>query len=252
MQVNSSETQPPKVEGFLQKSFKQLNDKVQKPLFWLVISIFLLMALTGYWIGSTMVVQPVGTEITFTNAVQDSGNKTYLLLELDDLSLPKPRLNSIWYVHLYPGDKPRLGFTPLVSIDMTENEDFKLLQQFSLDSNRLPTREFLHAVAKKGFSSQNYIMIDQISAASFLNWFAGKNFTDSVAIEKHTMTQYGQALRGLCSSLSLPSERGIIDFPWSKVFPNHFSTSLQFTQVMENIAFLTSPVPPRCEMVPLP
>jgi hypothetical protein len=252
MQGASNGTQFTEKDGFLQNSFKQLNEKVQKPVFWLVISIFGFMTLAGYWLGSTMVIQSTGKTFEFTTSGQDSEINTYLLLETDDLSLNKPQLLSIWFVHLYQGDKPRLGFTPVVSNNLTEDENYPLLSKFSLDSKRHPTQTFLNSVNKIGFSTRNFILVDQTSSAAFINWFTGKELTDPIAIEQHTMAQFGQVLRGLCSSLHLPLERSSIDFPWSKITPDHFMTSLQFNQVIQNLAFLTSPVTPSCEMVPLP
>ena len=252
MQVSPSEPQSLSKEGFLQNSFKQMNGKLQNPILLLIVGVFFCMALVGYWIGSTMVVNSVGSDFIFANTIQESNQVTYLLLETDDLSLSKPQLNSIWFIHLFPEDKTRLGFTPVVSLGAPENDDSYLLKQFSLDDKRYPSRDFLQTVSKKGFPIQNYVLVDKTSAAAFINWFAGKELTESIAIEMHTMAQYGQVLRGLCSSLSLPSQRGATDFPWSKITPNHFSTSLQFDNVINNLVFLTTPISPRCEMVPLP
>lgn len=252
MQVSPSEPQSKSKEGFLQNSVKQMNGKFQNPIILLIVGVFFCMALVGYWIGSTMVVNSVGSDIVFANSIEVTNQKTYLILETDDLSLSKPLLNSIWFIHLFTGDKPRLGFTPVISLGASENDDSNLLKQFTLDDKRNPSRDFLQAVSKKGFPTQNYILVDKTSAAAFINWFAGKEFTEPVAIEMHTLAQYGQVLRGLCSSLSQPSQRGATDFPWSKITPGHFSTSLKFDTVINGLIFLTTLISPRCEMVPLP
>jgi hypothetical protein len=229
-----------------------MNNNLQKPVLWLVICIFLVTVGAGYWIGTTMVVQPAGRESVFINSGENKSNTTYLLLETDDLSNDEPQLLSIWFIHINTEGKPKLGFTPVVSIDMAEDDNYSLLDKFSLNAELQPNRDFLSAVAKKGFSSQNYILVDQNSSAAFINWFAGKELQTPLALDKHSMAEYGPILRGFCSSISSASERSLVDFPWSKIVPGHFSTSLQFNKVLSNLAFLTSPSTPHCEMVPLP
>jgi hypothetical protein len=252
MQVPPQKPQTINENGFLQNTFNQMNTTMQKPVLWLVICIFLLMTGAGFWIGTTMVVKPAGLEYAFTSSGENSKTNTYLLLETDDLSLDAPQLMSIWFIHITTGDKSKLGFTPVVSIDMVDSENYSLLQKFSITADKQPNQEFLSLVAKKGFSSQNYLIIDQKSTAAFINWFAGKELSNPLALDKHSMTQYGPVLRGFCSSLSSVSERGLVDFPWSKITPGHFLTSLHFTRVISNLELLTSPKTSHCEMVPLP
>ena len=252
MQVPPEKPKTIITNGFLLSAFIQMNNNVQKPVLWLVICIFFMMAGAGYWIGTTMVIKPGGTEYAYTNSGDNSGINTVLILETDDLSQTEPQLLSIWFIHINSGDKPKLGFTPVVTIDMVDSEDYNLLQKFSINPKQQPGNEFLSLVAKKGFPTQNYIIIDQKSAAGFVNWFAGKEFSNPLVLDMHSMAQYGPVLRGFCSSLSSVQERGLVDFPWSKVTPDHFATSLQFARVISNLAQLTSPKTPHCEMIPLP
>lgn len=238
--------------GFLQNVFNQMNKTVQKPVLWLVIGIFLITVGVGFWIGNTMVIKSANLEYGYASLNVSEKPNTILLLETDDLSLEEPQLLSIWFIHVNSGEKPKLGFTPVVTIDMVDNEDFYLLQKFSITPEKQPNREFLKLVAKKGFPSQNYIIVDQKSAAAIINWFAGKELANPLALDQHSIEQYGPVLRGFCGSLASVSDKGLLDFPWSKITPDHFSTSLQFDRVLSNFAHLTSPKTPHCEMVPLP
>jgi hypothetical protein len=252
MQEKYTETSSSKSDGFLQKSLNNLNEKSQKPLFWLVIIIFAVMGLIGYGIGSTMVVQTAGSNPGFDLPSQASNSTTYVVLEVDDLSAAKPELLSIWFVHLKKGEKNYLGFTPVITADQTENADLALLKNYSLDGQNNPTHDLLNAIAKKGFPTTNYMVVDQKSSAALINWFTGKELSDPIFENSRTMTEYGKVLRSFCSTLSLPSDRGNQDFPWTKIIPEHFKTSINFTRAIENLEFLTSPNTPKCEMVPLP
>jgi hypothetical protein len=252
MQGNPLKTKSSESKGFLQNTYIQINNLVQKPDIWLILGIFLLTILIGFWIGTKMVVQLSESGLPLEITLQDSSKSTILLLEVNDLSESEPELISIWFIHLNTGEKPRLGFSPVLSIDMKDHKDFKLLKQFSLDSKRTPSREFLLAVTRKGFFTQNYIIVDKQSSIAFINWFAGKDLSDPIAIDDHTMAQYGQVLRNLCNSFALPSKNGSVDFPWSRIADDHFSTNLKFNQVLKNLSFLTSTNTPLCEMVPLP
>jgi hypothetical protein len=252
MQGNPLKTKSSESKGSLQNTYEQFNNLVQKPVIWLILGIFLLAILIGFGIGTTMVVQINETNPLLDISPQDSTKSTILLLEVNDLSINEPELISIWFIHLNSGEKPRLGFSPLLTLDMTDNKDFKLLKQFSLDSNHNPSREFLQTVKRKGFSTPNYILVDRQSSTVFINWFTGKDLSDPIAIDDHTMAQYGQVLRNLCNSFTLPSKNGSVDFPWSRIAIDHFTTNLKFNQVIKNLTFLTSPNTPLCEMVPLP
>jgi hypothetical protein len=252
MQEKSPDTQSSKVEGFLHNSFSKMNEKTQKPVFWIVIGVFLIMGLTGYWIGSTMVVQTGDPESFYKISEENSDSSTYLLLEVDDLTLESPKLFSIWFIHINNEGKPSLGFTPVVTNDQKDSDDIKLLQDFPLDSNNLPSREFLKVIASKGFTTNNFVIVDQTSISAFINWFSAKELLEPTILTDHTMVQYGQVLRAFCATLASPSERGIVDFPWSNIIPGHFYSSNNLNTVIENFGFLVSPNTPKCEMVPLP
>jgi hypothetical protein len=238
------------LSGILLSFASGFSSFLVKPVFWIISAIFICTVGIGYWLGTNVVLsdnQPLLAVID-NNA---SAERVITLLEVSDLTMDTPELLSIWFIHLSPDDQPRLGFTPVSSISMPDDPNFKLLSQFSLDKNGNPSVEFLNSLRKLKVDSTGYVVVDQVSAAAFINWFTGKGLDEALALEAHSMTEYGQVLRSMCNAFPGIAKKGISEFPWTKYGPDHIRLSLSFTQVIENTAFLTSSNSPRCEMVPL-
>ncbi len=218
---------------------------------WYIAGIFILCVFIGYWLGSKLVVTPDFSDIKPAQVV-DSQSRVVTLIEVTDLSEPQPALLSVWFIHLMDDEKPVLGFTPVYAISMLEDENLPDLADFSLDNSGNPSSEFLKSLDRLKIRSSGYVLIDQVSAAAFINWINGTELDKSLDLKNHSMAEYGQILRTMCSSLPVDAEKGIAEFPWSKFTPGYFRSSLLFSQVIENTGFLFANGSPRCEMVPLP
>ncbi len=218
---------------------------------WYIAGIFFFCVFIGYWLGSRLVVSSDSAEIKPVQAV-DSQSRVVTLIEVTDLSEPQPALLSVWFIHLMDNEKPVLGFTPVFSISMLEDENLPALSDFSLDSNGNPSESFLKSLNKLKVRSSGFILVDHKSASAFINWINGTELDKPLDLTNHSMAEYGQILRTMCGSLPSDAEKGITEFPWSKFTPTYFRTSLPFSQVIENTGFLFSNGSPRCEMVPLP
>jgi hypothetical protein len=218
---------------------------------WQIALVFILTVFLGYWLGSKLV---VSAGVPAFNPSQDSVNSSSVitLIEVSDLSEPQPALLSVWFVHLIRTDQPVLGFTPVYAISMQDDPNFITLSNFSLDEQGNPSREFLKSLDKLKVKSSGFVMMDQKSDAAFINWITGAALDKPLEIQQHTMAEYGQILRTMCSALPGDGKKGLGEFPWTKFAPDTFRTSLTFTQVMDNTSFLFSSGSPRCEMVSLP
>jgi hypothetical protein len=252
MQASPPETGISDEDGFLQSSVHSLNNKLQKPFFWLTIFVFMFTVGIGYLLGNGLVVNNGNVSEKPSVYVGAEKDRVITLLEVSDFTEDEPELLSFWFIHLRPGDKPRLGFTPVSSITMQDDKNFKLLKQFSLDKNKRPSQKFLQEVGKLKVASSGYVLVDQVAVAAYINWFAGKDSGASINLENHSMSEYGQILREMCKTFPKIAESGIPEFPWSKFISSHLITSLSFDQVIINMNFLTSSISPQCEMVPLP
>ncbi len=251
MQNQSPETGSPENPGFLYTTMIRLMVFFSRKTIWYIAGIFFLCVLIGYWLGSKLVVTS-GFAESKPPQVVDSQSRVVTLIEVTDLSEPQPALLSVWYIHLMDDEKPVLGFTPVYAISMLEDENLPKLADFSLDNSGNPSSEFLKSLAKFKVRSSGYILIDQVSAAAFINWINGAELEKPLDLKNHSMAEYGQILRTMCSSLPVDAEKGISEFPWSKFTPGYFRTSMTFPQVIENTGFLFANGSPRCEMVPLP
>jgi hypothetical protein len=149
-------------------------------------------------------------------------------------------------------ERPVLGFTPVTAVSMIDDENLPKLADFSLDSTGNPSQEFLKSLDKLKVPSSGYILIDRVSSTAFINWINGSEPGTPLELKNHSMAEYGQILRTMCGSLPIAANKGIPEFSWSKITPGNFRTSLLFSQVIENTAFLFANGSPRCEMVPLP
>jgi hypothetical protein len=237
--------------GFLQNLFHRFHF-MQKSKLWILFLIFILTLGAGYWLGEHLVVKHSTISNLSASPIDTSSDRVITLLEVNDLTQDKPELLSIWNIHLIPGDSPRLGFTPVATITLTEDVNYALLDQFSLDENRSLSTNFQRSLSKIKVKSNGYILLDQVAVSAFINWLSGKDTQEPIGLSDHSMNEYGQILRGLCQSLTGFSESAHSEFPWSKFSGTHFFTSLSFDDVISNLSFITSSSAPRCEMVPLP
>lgn len=235
--------------GFLQNLFDRIKNR-QKPVFWLVLFVFILFLGIGYGLGVHLVVDNPSVEASYSTNTTDT--RVITLLEVSDLLNPEPELISIWFIHLTPGDAPRLGFTPVSAVSLVDEPNFDLLAEFFLDANGTPSNKFLQSLRKLKVQSDGYVILDQVAVSAFINWFSVKDSAELIGLENHSMAEYGKILRGMCQAF--PGITGIEmqELPWSKISADHFKTSLHFDQVMSDIRFLTASNSPRCEMVPLP
>ena len=248
MQDSTSDSEWNFENGFLQNLFHRLQI-MQKSHLWISFLIFIIASGAGYWLGNQLVVKHSPISIS---TIDTSSSRIITLLEVNDLSIDQPELLSIWIIHLTPGDSPRLGFTPVATISLPDEPNYALLDQFDLNENRSLSTNFLHSLSKIKVKSNGYIIVDQTAVTAFVNWLSGKDTQEPIGFTDHSMTQYGQVLRGLCQSLTGFSESAHNEFPWSKFSGTHFLTSMGFDDVMLNLGFITSSPAPHCEMVPLP
>lgn len=251
MQSQFPETGSTENLGITYKIMARLMVIFSRKGLWQISLVFILTVFLGYWLGSKLVVTQniPGLKPAIT---VDSGSTVIALIEVSDLSEPQPALLSVWFIHLIRNDQPALGFTPVFAISMQDDPNFVTLSNFSLDANGNPSREFLKSLENLKVKTTGYVMVDQKSAAAFVNWINGSALDKPLEIQKHTMAEYGQILRTMCNSLPADAEKGMSEFPWTRFSPGTLRTSLSFTQVMENTAFLFSSSSPHCEMVSLP
>jgi hypothetical protein len=251
MQSQLPETGSTENLGILYKIMARLMVIFSRKGLWQIGLVFILTVFLGYWLGSKLVI--TDTIPGFKSELPvDSASSVITLIEVSDLSEPQPALLSVWFIHLIHNDQPVLGFTPFFAISMQDDPNFETFSGFSLDEKGNPSRDFLKSVDKLKVKTMGYVMVDQKSAAALVNWISGTALDKPLDIQQHSMAEYGQILRGMCSALPAGAEKGIGEFPWMKFSPTNLRTSLSFTQVMENTAFLFSSSSPSCEMVPLP
>jgi hypothetical protein len=251
MQSQSPETGSTENLGFIYKIMARLMVIFSRKGLLQIALIFVFTIFLGYWLGSKFVVTDKIAGFKPVPSV-DPSSSVITLIEVSDLSEPQPALMSVWFLHLIHNDQPVLGFTPVYAISMQDDPNFLTLSNFSLDEKGNPSYEYLKELEKLKVKTSGYVMVDQKSAASLVNWINGIALDKPLEIQHHTMAEYGQILRGMCATLPADAEKGIGEFPWMKFTPGSFRTSLSFTQVMENTSFLFSSSSPRCEMISLP
>lgn len=215
-----------------------------------VLLVFSITLGIGFWLGHSLVVRGADDVYEESRASNSVPTKQIItLLEVDDLTAAQPTLISIWNIHLTPGNSPKLGFTPVAAEALPDEPNFSILEKFSMDDNHNPSAGFLQALRKINPTADGYIILDNTSTSEIMRWFLGTESAETLNIENHTMTEYGQVLRSFCRSLANEAEK--TEFPWSIVNTGHFKTSLSFNQVFINLGFLTNSPKPQCVMVPI-
>jgi len=102
-----------------------------------------------------------------------TGQRNLLVIGIDDLSSPSPRLESVWLVSYFPGQSAFTLFPIYPDILEKNNSDHEaLVKDFSLDANDAPNQAFFDLLGRETWWN-NYLVIDEAGWATILDFLGG-------------------------------------------------------------------------------
>jgi len=214
---------------------------MKKPTLILILLIFAACAIGGYFVASKINVGSSNSQSenqTVSTALA-SQQQNLLLVRVDDLSSPSPKLVETWIVFTAFTDPPQVMFMPLFPVyDAAKNQE--LASAFGIDSYGDLTDRLIQTIKDQTNTTLNgYILVDTKGLDAIADWFDIEGLQTSANPansddEKHALLLNSQFfLQNVCAQLkqgAAPSQFASIQ--WSKLIPNHFNTDLTFGHLM--------------------
>lgn len=207
----------------------------------LILLLFAACAVGGYYAASKI---KTGSSVNPSNSsavstALASQQQNLLLVRVDDLSLPSPKLIEVWIVFTAYSDPPQIMFMPLYPVyDVTLNS--ALQSAFGIDSQGNLTNRLVQEIKKQHDTSINgYIMVDTQGMDAIATWFGiegvqASAIPASTEDEKHAILLNSQFLfQNECAQLKGgASSSQFASIKWSQLIPSHFQTDLSFEQLI--------------------
>lgn len=169
-----------------------------------------------------------------------TGQRTILIIGIDELQAPVPSLKSVWVLFYIPSS-PGMTLVPLypaMSNNQTE-PDAALAASFALTPEKTPAQSFVDALDGKDVHWSHYAVLDAVGLAALIDTLGGVDISadhldgNSVvaglsAIEAdtvHSLESQSDLIKGLCA---IPGRPGVvIDVPAIfNLLNGHLSTNI--------------------------
>ncbi len=159
----------------------------------------------------------------------------YLILHVDDLSRPKPTLQTVWGAFVSFGDLTAVYFNPIYPL---QNNRADLAGLFTLTEERLLSEPFLKAVEKYELDLTGYLIVDDAGEQVLLKWLLpdAPPQSGSLLTQRATFTQ-------ICQNLNKNKYAAFPQFDWKRLFPDHLipSPRIESTMILFDRLFYRSP-----------
>lgn len=177
--------------------------------------------------------------------------RNLLVIGVDDLVSPSPRLAAVWLVIYQPGN-PHFMLLPVYpsqasTLPESDGAGTTLAQLFQLDESKTPRAEFLAALEGKGLWWTGYLILDKVALVDVFEFMGGAGEFSELdgantiaslpsAAEDPQQALFSQArlLQELCGNVA----RMTVDDHWRlpylfSLIPEHAMTNLDLAQVKE-------------------
>jgi hypothetical protein len=232
---------------------------MKKVIIPVIIIVFIVCAFFGYKAASKILSASHASEELSTVVIDNPTvlQKNYVFIHVNDLSIDKPELISVWVAFVNESSPPQFMFLPIVPTFNNEIQD-RIYQSFSLDASKKVNPRFITQLQSSfDFKINGYILTDDIGVSYSNQWITGVEtpVTSSLAAtdeEKHALLLSGQtSWQQFCQLVSAGTANSFFSaINWGLLIPDHFSTNLDFesiTLLTDKIIHATAPV--SCEIL---
>jgi hypothetical protein len=205
----------------------------------IIITAFLVFAFLGYQAASNLKTKSaVGSIPANAATALASTQQNILLIHVDDLTLSRPNLISVWGFFAYYANQNQVVFLPLLpSIDASVQSS--MVEKFSLDGTRQVSKDFITALQQQfNLKVTGVVVTDNVGLSFFASQLTGQS-APVAAVQPTNDDQKKQILmnaqfffQSICSLLQNKSGDTALNLDWQQLVPDHFSTSLPFETIM--------------------
>ena len=112
-------------------------------------------------------------EIVSSHSLSSSlptGQRNILLISIDQLTAPKPRLESVWMVLYIPGD-PSITLVPIFPVagSAPSSQYPDLQNKFELGPDHAPTKKFIEGLKALNLWWDHYLVLDEMAQVELIN-----------------------------------------------------------------------------------
>lgn len=218
--------------------------KVYVPI---IIVIFGICAFFGYKAAANILSdRQIMIDQTTANVNPPVVQQNFVFIHVDDLSITKPQLISIWAGFVNESSPPQLLVLPLYPTDDIEVHD-RVNKNFSVapDSKKIKPRFISQLRSTFDFKIDGYILSDDTGVAYSNKLLSGiemplSSIPTTTDSEKHSLLQSEKtSWQQFCNLVSLGTSNSYFSvINWGVLLPDHFSTDLEF----ERITLLTDQI----------
>jgi hypothetical protein len=224
-----------------------------------IIIVFGICAFLGFKAASKILStrQSPDEQATATINNPTLSQKNYVFIHVNNLTVEKPELISVWVGFVNESSPPQFSFLPIFPAKNAEVHN-RVKQSFSLDSTKKVNQRFIKQLQSSfDFKINGYILSDDTGVSYSNQWVTGVEAAISSTEaatdeEKHALLLGGQtSWQQFCNLVSTGTANTYFSaINWGKLLPEHFSTDLDFesiTLLTDQIVHATGPV--KCDVL---
>ncbi len=181
----------------------------------------------------------------------------YVFIHVNDLTLEKPELISVWVGFVNETTPPQFMFLPLFPAYNAEIHE-RINKNFGMNADKKVNQRFINQLQSSfDFKISGYVLTDNAGVGYSNLWITGVEtpVTSIAAItdtDKHTLLLTGQtSWQQFCQLVASGTANNYFSaINWGLLLPDHFSTNLDFeslTLLTDQIVHSASPV--GCEVL---
>ncbi|HCS38211.1 MAG TPA: hypothetical protein DIW44_01335 [Anaerolineaceae bacterium] len=212
-----------------------------------IIVVFGVCAFFGYKVASKFLSakQSAGAQGTEPIEIPLVIQSNYIFIHVNDLSLDKPELVSVWVGFVNESSPSQLMLLPIFPTYNTEIHD-RINQKFSLNSEHKVNQRFINLLQSNyDLKINGYILTDDTGVSYSNQWITGIDspityIAATTDTEKHAILLNGQnSWQQFCQLVNAGTANSYFSsINWGFLLPDHFSTNLDF----ESLTLLTDQI----------
>lgn len=216
-------------------------------------AIYLVSLTTGF------VFAGVNRAAASTPSAAELRQANWILIRVNDMTLEKPQLVSVWAMFLTFSPGPHIFFKPIYSSDWVNAASSTLATKFSVSSiDRTLSSKFIAEIDRLNIRRTGLVILDDDGFQNFTSWFQPNNSDSKVdsswlipttgnTVSKNSeMLAYNQ----VCAALEMNEQLNPADIAWNKVVPNHILPHPNLESLAELWSqVMLSSTPAHCEVI---
>jgi len=201
----------------------------------IILLVFVACATLGFTLMSRVDQERAAGQTAALSTVTPGNQHYFVLIQVDELTAPSPRLAGAWFVSLFAteGHPPTLTFTQVYPSQSHPERDQALERAFALDSQRNPSAGFWNEMQTFQIASEGYLLVDNQGLEHVFGWLGETQGLDPVSMDILMQSQdRARRMQAGCQAVALQSTQPDRPFTWDDLLPDHFQSNLRMEMAL--------------------